>query len=80
MGFATKISGAEQSSVANQSVTNQIISRMTAKPQEPDINADNLAEEIFQKLSELAKQESSAVPTKNTMNNFLSALSKRGKD
>jgi len=81
MGFATRIASEVQSSVANQSVTRQIISRMTAKPQKLAINVDHLAEEIFQKLTEMAKQESApAEPSKSTMSNFLSALSKRGKE
>lgn len=75
MGFATSIADAEDSSVANQSVAKQIISRMTAKQTAPEIDPEDIAERVTQKIMERAKQAEPAAPSCHTINNFLKALS-----
>jgi hypothetical protein len=79
MGFATSIAEEETSSVANQSVSKMIISRMTAKvssaePQQLD--PEDVAERIFQKVLDKAKSEDREPEPKKGINNFLEALSK----
>ncbi len=79
MGFATSIAEEETSSVANQSVSKMIISRMTAKvsstePQQLD--PEDVAERIFQKVLDKAKSEDREPELKKGLNNFLEALSK----
>lgn len=83
MGFATRIAEAEETSVANQSVMHQIISRMTETPHSEDhtpvLDTDALADKIAQRLTAAAGQKTPAKPD-HTINNFLIALSKRGKE
>ena len=85
MGFATSIASEVQSSVANQSVTMDIIQRMIT-PRESTtaaIDTEAVAEKVYQKLAECLLQqippEPNHVPGK-TLNSFLLALNQRGKE
>lgn len=89
MGFATGIAKASASSIANQSAAAQIIQRLTAKA--PTAKAqvandtDAIAEAVYQKLAARLQPTPPAEPEpasadEKTLNNFLLALAKRGKE
>ena len=84
MGFATSISEASESSVANQSVAAQVFQKLTAKAP-MGAGPEEIAEAVYQKLAARLQPTPPAEPEpasadEKTLNNFLLALAKRGKE
>ena len=84
MGFATSISEASESSVANQSVAARVLQKLTAKAP-MGAGPEEIAEAVYQKLAARLQPTPPAEPEpapadEKTLNNFLLALAKRGKE